>query len=900
MYRLLALPLLLACGTDVKVGTVSIDADHDGYDQTVDCDDGRNDVNPTAPERCDGRDNDCDDAIDEDPTDGSTWYGDGDGDGYGDPGAAETACDQPEGTSADATDCDDTDALDHPGGTETCNSDDEDCDGENDEDAVDQATVYADMDGDGYGDPDASVTACEVPESYVADHTDCDDTDPDIHPNADESDCTDPTDYNCDGSVAYADADADGWVACEECDDSSAARNPGNPEICDGAVDEDCDSLVDDDDPSLTDPSTWYADADADGWGDAGVSTAACVAPEGTVADPGDCDDADAARAPDLAEICDPADTDEDCDSVSDDADPSATGQSTWYADADGDGHGGDSATAACDAPTGTVSNTTDCDDGDAAISPDAAEICDDADTDEDCDGLVDDDDPSATGLSTWITDSDGDGYGGGTARACASPANAVSLDGDCDDDDATISPEGSETCEDGVDQDCDGLDPRCALEGDHGEADAYARIFGTKASGGFPDQVLGIGDQDGDGADDLLILWDGASDTASYQGAAYLFRGPLSGDYTTSDADATVYGEKLGYRVQRGARVGDLDGDGLDDVLVGSYLANPGGYASEGAAWVLLGPLSGTATTAAADGEITGGVGSRYSGRYLQGLGDLDGDGLDDLGVGSGSASTAATDALGIFYGPATGKRLVTAGDILLQGESSTDGIGAMAGQTDLDGDGVGDLLVGAMYNASGGTAAGAAYLLIGPLSSGDLGSLYTRRWSGDASNDVLGAEVSAPGDLDGDGHEDMVVVGYQDGEVHVIYGDASAPASGDISDAASATITLDYHHTEFLSQAPAGDVDDDGDTELYVSDWHDDTAASEAGLVGLFDAPLGALAPGDAEVTFSGDGVDDLVGRGADALDMNGDGYPDAAIGAYGDDVAGADAGAVWLFAP
>jgi len=828
MFRLF-LPLLLACGSDIKIGAVSVDADDDGYDQTVDCDDGRKDVNPTAPELCDGRDNDCDGEADEDPVDGSTWFADGDGDGYGDPSAGESACEAPEGSTSDSTDCDDADADDHPGGTEMCNDDDEDCDGEIDEDAADMSTVYADMDGDGHGDHDAALIVCDVPDSYVADDTDCDDSDADIHPDAEETDCTDPTDYNCDGSVAYVDADADGWVACEECDDSTAARNPGNPEVCDGAVDEDCDGLIDDDDPSVIDSGVWYADADSDGWGDADRSTNACEAPAGHVADPGDCDDDDAERAPDLVEICDPMDKDEDCD------------------------------------------------------------------------GLADDDDPDATGEASWITDGDGDGYGGESMFACESPPDVVSLDGDCDDGDSTISPAGEETCEDGVDQDCDGLDSRCALHGDFGEIDAFARVLGPSANAGFPNHTLGVGDQDGDGADDLMILWERASDTAYYQGAAYVFRGPLAGDYMTSDADATVLGAKSGYRLRRGARAGDVDGDGYDDVLFGSYLASPHDYTYyEGAAWIMQGPLSGTTSTSAADSEISGGAEYRYAARNVEGLGDLDGDGLDDFGVGSGGAATSSADELGIFYGPASGSLDITAGDVVLHGERDTDGIGAMAGRTDLDGDGVGDLLVGALFNGSAGSGSGAAYLLTGPLSSGDLGSLYTRCWSGDAVDDWLGSEVSAPGDLDGDGHEDMVVVGYQDGAVYVIYGDASAPASGAISGAASARIELDYYYTELLSQAPAGDLDGDGDTELYVSDWHDDTAASEAGLVGLFDAPLGSLAPGDAEVTFAGDGADDLVGRAANALDMNDDSYPDTVLGVYGHDAAATDAGAVLLFAP
>ena len=72
-----------------------------------------------------------------------------------------------------------------------------------DEDATDTLTFYADGDGDGYGDATTPAQACERPEGYVEDDGDCDDSSGAFHPGAAESDCTDPADYNCDGSVGY-------------------------------------------------------------------------------------------------------------------------------------------------------------------------------------------------------------------------------------------------------------------------------------------------------------------------------------------------------------------------------------------------------------------------------------------------------------------------------------------------------------------------------------------------------------------------------------------------------------------------------------------------------------------------------------------------------------------------
>jgi hypothetical protein len=196
MFALLS--LLLAGCTDVAVSKVPVDADNDGFDSTVDCDDGHATVNPDAPEVCDDLDNDCDTVVDEDPTDGEIWYADSDGDAAGDPDTAVLACDAPAGHVTDDTDCDDGDANVHPGATELCNAVDDDCDGATDEDAADATHWYADEDGDGFGDGGAE-RACEAPAGHVADNTDCDDTNDAIHPGADEPDCTDPTDYDCDG-----------------------------------------------------------------------------------------------------------------------------------------------------------------------------------------------------------------------------------------------------------------------------------------------------------------------------------------------------------------------------------------------------------------------------------------------------------------------------------------------------------------------------------------------------------------------------------------------------------------------------------------------------------------------------------------------------------------------------
>lgn len=268
------------------------------------------------------------------------------------------------------------------------------------------------------------------------------------------------------GFCDCVDLDGDGYDVCDsgdprdtdgqpaDCDDSDPSVNPGGIEICNG-IDDDCDGFIDANDFSLV-GTTYYQDADGDGFGDALNSIVGCTLEPGYSLDNTDCDDSNPSVNPTAAEVCDGVDN--DCDGFIDDDDFSLTGAPTWYADSDGDGYGdANLSVVACNAPSGYVANNSDCDDGNAAVNPTAVEICDGIDND--CDGFVDDDDFSLTGAPIWFRDFDGDGYGdpGNTVTACVQPANYVSNNLDCDDTDVTVSPDAPEVC-DGIDNDCDGF----------------------------------------------------------------------------------------------------------------------------------------------------------------------------------------------------------------------------------------------------------------------------------------------------------------------------------------------------------------------------------------------------------------------------------------------------------
>jgi MYXO-CTERM domain-containing protein len=311
-----------------------IDADHDGFDTTTDCDDANAAVHPGAIEVCNGTDDDCAGVADEGAVDAATWYADADADGYGALASGLQACAQPVGTVADATDCDDADAAINPGAAEICNGLDDDCDGDTDVDATDAILWYSDADGDGFGTPDATTLACDQPDNYVADDTDCDAADSNVNPDAEE--------------------------------------------VCNG-IDDDCDTAIDVD---ATDAGTWYPDADGDGYGDSTQASIACDQPAGSLSNGGDCDDAAADVHPTAPETCDGID--DDCDA---EVDEDATDAGTFYADSDGDGFGDPgSATKACDAADGIVGDATDCDDANPDAFPGGTEIAGDG-IDQDCDG---------------------------------------------------------------------------------------------------------------------------------------------------------------------------------------------------------------------------------------------------------------------------------------------------------------------------------------------------------------------------------------------------------------------------------------------------------------------------------------------------------------------------------
>jgi len=443
----------------------------------TDCDDADATLNPGAAEVCDGIDQNCNGTADEDlPL--IDWFPDQDGDGAGNINAAPTAsCGPIAGRVDNDLDCDDLNSFTYSGAPEICDNLDNDCDGTTDE-GLPVQTSFEDVDGDGYGDDSTVLIDCAVVPGFVTIGGDCAPDDLTINPSAIE--VCDGIDQDCDGAVDeglpsfdyYDDIDSDGFGAgpvvgnsCElppdtsttagDCDDADETSYPGAIEQCDG-LDNDCNNVVDDDVPT----TNWYSDSDGDGFG-AGNPIPNCLQPSGTVANLDDCDDADDTVNPDAQEVCDFIDNDCDGDLDGDDSSVSAP---LYYPDSDQDGYGSEGTIGfpSCNPPPGYVLSNTDCDDLATEVHPDAIEACPDG-IDNDCDGLVDADDPSYSDQPVvfWF-DQDGDGYGtpslsvegcsGEAPLGYVSPSSGL----DCDDGSYFVNPFADEVCDD-LDNDCDG-----------------------------------------------------------------------------------------------------------------------------------------------------------------------------------------------------------------------------------------------------------------------------------------------------------------------------------------------------------------------------------------------------------------------------------------------------------
>lgn len=403
--------------------------------------------------------------------------------------------------------------------------------------------------------------------------------------------------------------------------------------------------------------------------------------------------------------------------------------------------------------------------------------------------------------------------------------------------------------------------------------------LTNTQLNGDFGRSVAYLGDVNGDGFGDLLV---GKplhdNGAATDAGAAFLYTGSATGYAAVPTWQ--VLGTQTNARFGSAvAGLGDVNGDGYMDFAVGAeFFDNT--VTDEGAVFVYLGAANPSTTQVA---RLDGNQGSAYLGSALAGAGDMNGDGFADLVAGSPGfdASVANAGNVSVWLGGTGGGFDVTR-DLSVDGTATDARLGAsIASAGDVNADGFADIIVGAPTLSSPETNEGLAFLYFGGSSLNGTADLAYQL---NQANADFGRSVSGGGDVNGDGFSD-VIIGvplYDDGETDEgaaqVFFGGTAP-----NNVADLTMTSNQVSANLgFRVASVGDVDGDGFADFAVSaPLLDAGAATDAGRTWVFRGRAGALSAA-ADVTFSQSPASAQLGRSITGGDYNRDGYADVVVGA------------------
>ena len=711
-----------------------------------DCPGADNDVlsNPGAPEDCTEIDRNCDGSARDGALGATEFWLDGDGDGFGDPTQAIFACSDPAPTGykgADsAPDCDDENIFVKPGaldpGGERCDGLDNDCDGDIDNDnGPDLGRVYTwckDNDQDGFPNSAQCVEAYCQPDRELS-----------------------PASLRRYVGIATRFGDSALVEEWADCDDTDDYVSPGADELCD-AIDNDCDGETDE--SPATDAPDRFLDADGDGYGDRSAGTVAeCMVPVGYAAADGDCDDAASGVNPGATDVCNNG-ASEDC---ADDTD--------------------------CLMAGGYVASVADVARADGLVGYPWALL-----RGSDAGGLagtqlIGGGDVDGAGLSELFVYAPLSGNGklfivDGVERASGTAVLSVAATG------KTITGTGTDAlgfAAAGHGNLAGGAAPDLLLGApgaggvgavavyawplstgatNLGLADAAVRLTGPLGGVNFGAQVGAFnvdGDLDGSSRPvlDVIVGTARRSETAVTGGAggAWVIYGPFGpGELAVADASATHFGGTI--TAVNG--VGDVNNDGTDELV----------FADAAGLGLTYGDFAGlpdcSAPVDCADRRLSiGSSFTEYSSRpvYIEALGDINGDGYADVGVGLPYADTLAGGDEGEVAvwlgGPGAGTIALAADFSILGADAGGRAGSSLVGGVDLDLDGLDDFAVG---SPGDGAPLGGVYVFYGSdVARGATYSVYAARTFilGSAANPGLGHSVALLEDGLGDGTPDIAV---------------------------------------------------------------------------------------------------------------------------------------------
>lgn len=413
---------------------------------------------------------------------------------------------------------------------------------------------------------------------------------------------------------------------------------------------------------------------------------------------------------------------------------------------------------------------------------------------------------------------------------------------------------------------------------------------------------VSSAGDINGDGYGDIIA----GAPYFTNGGKVLLFYGSLIGLAATPDwtMQVNVSNSEFGNTVS----TGDVNGDGYSDVLVGA-MGYSNGEIGEGAAFVYHGSPSGLTSTFAVSCDAADQVGALL-GVSVAGAGDINSDGYSDIMIAANSYNGVSADEGRVFVYHGSANGLGTTFNYFLDASDLANSFfgKSVAPAGDVNGDGYADVIIGShQYNDGANIREGRAYVYYGHAAGL---SLIPDRILDDANqpNSEFGNSVAGAGDVNGDGFSDVIVGAYffdagsnnNEGKAYIYHGSASG---------LSATPTLTLNPTNQASAlfansvSSAGDVNGDGYSDIVVgayfySDFDNVLFFMGRAYVyhgspsGINPVPVNVLdGPAQDQANF-GSSV-------ASAGDVNGDGFSDVIIGAFGyDDIGSFDEGRAWIY--